>query len=84
MKAEFAKDDVDFGLLTEYFCRTQAEVDAEEAKKKAKETTVVQFKTVLEGKKLTDLAFAIASLGISASDALEALLTLDEYSLNEE
>ena len=41
MKEEFAKDDVDFGLLTEYFCRSQAEVDAEEAKKKAKETTTV-------------------------------------------
>ena len=80
--------EVDFSLLDEMFCRPLAEVEAEEAKKQAqKQRQAVQTeraRNVLEVKQITEIAFAIASLRMSSQDVYDALITLDDFALNEE
>ena len=89
---DLSKDDgddaIDFSLLQEMFCRSQADCEAEEAQKKAakerQEAASAMCRTVLEVKQINDAAMAIASLRIPSADIVEALSTCDDFALNAE
>lgn len=42
------------------------------------------MKTILDAKQINDTAMALASLRMPANEVVEALMTLDEFSLNTE
>lgn len=67
---EEVNTDIDFGLLDEMFCRSKAEIEAEEAAKalaaKSKTTSTKVERSVLDAKIINDLAMTIMSLRIPA------------------
>ena len=80
-------EDIDFALLDEMFCRPQAEIEAEEAKKKAAaaaKKAEPEARAILEPKMIQDLAMTIASLRMPATEVYEALSSLDEFALKDE
>lgn len=83
-----ANDIVDFGLLSELFCRREEEIKAEEEKKEAAKQKLASSsstaRSVLELKQICDTAMALASLRVPASDVVDALSTLDEFALTGE
>ena len=69
------------------FCRRKADIDAEEAAKKAAQSESTkgpskQARNVLSIKVITDTAMKIASIRIPAQDVVEALFSLDEFAFN--
>jgi len=82
------KVDVDFDLLQSMFFRKEADIKAEEemkqqAKKKQESKTKLTF-SVLDAKRLSDVAIAKASLGMNSEDLIEAINSLDSVALEQE
>ena len=77
---------VDFDMLSSMFCRTEAEVKAEEAAKiqRLAAQASVRTKSVLDGKKINDVAIQLSSFKAAPSEVVEALLTIDEYAMTED
>lgn len=76
---------VDFGLLSEMFCRDEKEIKAEEEKKEAAKLSMASSsnmaRSVLEAKRIADATMTLASLRVPAADVVDALSTLDEFAL---
>ena len=88
-KDEDKSTEIDFGLLDEMFCRSKVEIEAEEAKKKAKEaqkaqSTAPKVRNVVAVKTVTYTAMKIASIRILAHDVVDGLFTLDNYAFKTE
>ena len=81
-------DEIDFTLLSEMFCRKEEELKEEEEKKKAakerQEASSTVARNVLEIKQINDIAMAMASLRVPASEIVDALIMVDDYSLSAE
>ena len=84
---EQAKDaQIDFGMLADMFCRSEADVKAEEEKKmkQMQAEQKVKTKNVLESKKINDVAIQLSSFKTAPSEIVDALLSVDEVALTEE
>ena len=70
------------------FCRSKAEIEAEEAAKalaaKSKTTSTKVERSVLDAKIINDLAMTIMSLRIPAVEIYQILSSLDEFTLSYE
>ena len=79
---------IDFALLSEMFCRREEDIRDEEEKKKAAKIRLVsdsaKTRTVLEIKQINDIAMVKASLRLSASDVVDALSIVEDFSLSAE
>ena len=77
---------IDFDMLSDMFCRSEAEVKAEEEAKRARLATQAQVKTknVLETKKIHDVAIQLSSFKAAPSEVVEALLEIDENAMTED
>lgn len=67
---------LDVELLTTMFCRLESEIKAEE---KAKlQCPVIEVQSVLEQKRIPEIAVCISSLKTTVSETIDAILNLDE------
>jgi hypothetical protein len=64
------------------FCRLESEIKAEEESKQL--CPVVEVQSVLEQKRIAEIAVCISSLKTTAAETIDAILTLDELILDEE
>ena len=84
---EKAKEsEIDFEMLADMFCRSEAEVKAEEESKlkRLQAEQKVKTKNVLEAKKINDVAIQLSSFKTAPSEIVDALLSVDEVALTEE
>ena len=70
------------------FCRKEEDLKEEEDKKKAALDRQVSIstmqRTVLDVKQINDIAMALASLRVAASDVVDALIIVEDFSLSAE
>ena len=77
---------IDFEMLADMFCRSEADVKAEEEikLKRMQAEEKVKTKNVLEAKKINDVAIQLSSFKTAPSEIVDALLSVDEVALTEE
>jgi len=76
--------EIDYKLLTDMFCRTEEEIKIEEELKKKQADNQVESCFVIEQKRINEVAMAMSAIKSSPNEIVEALTTLDEFSLDED
>lgn len=66
------------------FCRTEEDIRLEEDAKKKQLDNKVEASSVIETKRINEVAMAMSAIKLAPDELIESLSTLDEFSLDED
>lgn len=78
------KAEIDYDLLKDAFCRLEEEIKQEEEQKKKMKTKTSQVTYILDQKRISDIGIQLSSYSLSIKDTVQALLDLDDQTLDQE